>query len=60
MSGNAAFVNINEKSGSDQKSDLKTLEKKLEKSVEILIPPVFTILMNLLKRNQELCLKGDF
>ena len=51
MSGNAAFVNINEK------SDLKTLEKK---TVEILISPVFTILMNLLKRNQELCLKGDF
>ena len=52
MSGNAAFVNINEKS----ESDLKTLEK----TVEILISPVFTILMNLLKRNQELCLKGDF
>ena len=46
MSGNAAFVNINEKSDSE--------------SVDILIPPVFTILMNLLKRNQELCLKGDF
>jgi len=44
--------NINEKS----ESDLKTLEK----TVEILISPVFTTLMNLLKRSQELCLKGDF
>jgi len=47
-------MGINEKS--DSESDLKTLEK----TVEILISPVFTILMNLLKRNQELCLKGDF
>ena len=43
--------------------EVKSLTEKvdaLEKKVEVLIYPVFTILMNLLKRNQELCLKGDF